>query len=163
MRRRDRQVNDPQQMEAILQKAQCLRLGLVDNGLAYIVPMSFGVARENGKLCLYFHSAPKGRKIDLIEAAGKASFEADIDCDIREGRQACEFSCWYQSVIGHGTVSILRGEQEKIKALRCVMEHYTGKPDWEIHEKMLSVVVGIRLEVDEITAKANRPPATDTH
>ena len=157
MRRKDRQITDPGQIEAILRSAECCRLGLVDNGHAYIVPMSFGVAQENGTLCLYFHSAPKGRKIELIEQSGEAAFEAEANYTIRESEKACEFSCYYQSVIGRGRISILREEQEKLRALRCVMEHYTGNRDWEILPEMLPVVVGIRLEIDEITAKASQP------
>ena len=160
MRRKDRQVTGPEQIEAILRRAECCRLGFADQGLAYIVPMSFGVAKENGKLCLYFHSAPKGRKINLIDALGKASFEADVNCAIKEGETACEFSCTYQSVIGHGTIHVLREDEDKLHALRCVMEHYTEKADWDILAKMLPVVVGIRLEIEEMTAKANLPRNT---
>ncbi len=157
MRRKDRQINDPDQIETILRSAECCRLGLVDDGLAYIVPMSFGVAREGDTLCLYFHSAPKGRKIELIEKAGMATFEADAKYAVKPGAKACEFSCYYQSVIGHGRIAVLRDDREKLRALRCVMEHYTGKEDWEILDKMLPVVVGIRLEIEAMTAKANRP------
>jgi nitroimidazol reductase NimA-like FMN-containing flavoprotein (pyridoxamine 5'-phosphate oxidase superfamily) len=158
MRRKDRQITDPVRIEAILRGAECCRLGLVDDGLAYIVPMSFGVAREGGALCLYFHSAPRGRKIELIEKAGRATFETEAGYAVKEGARACEFSCFYQSVIGHGRISILREDREKLRALRCVMEHYTGKEDWEILDKMLPVVVGIRLEIEEMTAKAHLPP-----
>ena len=158
MRRKDRQVTDPTRIEAILRSAGRCRLGLIDNGLAYIVPMSFGVAKEGGKLCLYFHSAPRGRKIELIEETGSASFEADTNYSLKAGAQACAFSCYYQSVIGHGTIAILRDAQEKLRALRCVMEHYTGRADWEIKDQMLSVVVGIRLEIEAMTAKEYRQP-----
>lgn len=158
IRRKDRQITDAVQIEAILRSAECCRLGLVDNGLAYIVPMSFGVAREGDTLCLYFHSAPKGRKIELLEKAGRATFEAEAGCAVKGGAKACEFSCFYQSVIGHGRISVLRDDREKLRALRCVMEHYTGKKDWEILDKMLPVVVGIRLEIEEMTAKAHLSP-----
>jgi uncharacterized protein len=153
MRRSDRQINDLKQMEAILERAQCLRLGLVDNGLAYIVPMSFGMAREGGKLRLYFHSAPEGRKIELIEAEGVASFEADMDIRLIGADQACEFSSAYQSVIGHGTIEVLRGEEEKLHALQVLMEHYTGKTDWPIDGRSLAGVVAIRLTVETMTGK----------
>ena len=158
MRRKDRQVTDPERIEEILRSADNCRLGFVDNGLAYIVPMSYGIATENGKLCLYFHSAPKGKKIELIEEAGKASFEVDTGYHLKAGAQACTFSCYYQSVIGHGTITLLRDAQEKQRALRCMMEHYTDRADWEIDDKMLSVVVGIRLEIEEMTAKEYRQP-----
>jgi uncharacterized protein len=157
MRRTDRQITDPGQMEDILKCAECCRLGLVENGLAYIVPMSFGVAREGRTLCLYFHSAPKGRKIELIERTGVASFEADTRYQIQEGPQACDFSCFYQSVIGHGRISVLRDSADKLRALRCVMEHYTGKADWDMRPESLSAVVCIRLEIEEMTAKAHTP------
>lgn len=159
MRRKDRQINDPDQIEAILRSAECCRLGLVDDGLAYIVPMSFGVAREGDTLCLYFHSALRGRKIELIEALGRATFEADADYAVKTGAIACEFSCFYQSVIGHGHISVLRDDAEKLRALRCVMEHYTDKEDWEILDRMLPTVVGIRLEIEGMTAKAHLPHA----
>ena len=161
MRRKDRLVSDPAQIEAILQSADICRLGLVDAGLAYIVPMNFGVTTENGKLCLYFHSAPVGRKIDLIEQTGIATFEVDAGYALQPGPSACAFSCLYQSVMGHGSITILRDDEAKQRALQCVMEHYTGKSDWEISPKMLPVIVGIRLEIEEISAKARTQPEAD--
>ncbi len=161
MRRKDRQITDPGQLESILMKAQCLRLGLVDNGLAYIVPMSFGMQREDGKLRLYFHSAPEGRKIDLIENAGVASFEADTEIRIIEAEQACEFSSAYQSVMGHGKIDILRGEDEKRHALQVLMAHYTGRADWAIPQPSLAGVVAMKLTVEEMTGKASHAHETE--
>jgi len=157
MRRTDRQITDPVQIEAMLKRAACCRLGLVENGLAYIVPMSFGVAREGQTLCLYFHSAPNGRKIDLIDQTGRASFEADTQYQLQEGPQACDFTCFYQSVMGHGRVSVLRNSADKLRALRCVMEHYTGKTDWDFKPEAVNGVVCLRLEIEEMTAKAHTP------
>ncbi|HPJ03202.1 MAG TPA: pyridoxamine 5'-phosphate oxidase family protein [Candidatus Limiplasma sp.] len=159
MRRKDREITDSKQMEAILRGAKCLRLGLVDNGLAYIVPMSFGMATEGGALCLYFHSAPEGRKIELIEAAGIASFEADTDIRTIEAEEACEFSSSYQSVMGYGKIEILRSEDEKRRALQVLMEHYTDKAAWEFPDKSVGRVVAIKLTVEAMTGKAS--PAKD--
>ena len=161
MRRKDRQITDPSQMEAILRRAQCLRLGLVDNGLAYIVPMSFGMQTEDGRLCLYFHSAPEGRKIDLIEQAGVASFEADTDVQVITASEACEYSSTYACVMGHGTIEVLRGEEEKLHALDILMAHYTGKSDWEIPAPSLARVVAIKLTVEAMTGKTSGTPATE--
>ena len=96
MRRKDRQITDSGQLETILRHAQCLRLGLVDHGLAYIVPMSFGMANGGRRCALSCISTArrKAGKIDLIEAAGIASFEADTDIRIIEADQACAvFQC----------------------------------------------------------------------
>ena len=159
MRRTDRQITDPGHMETILQNAACLRLGLVDGGLAYIVPMSFGMRVEDGKLCLYFHSAPQGRKIELIEEAGIASFEADTDIGIIQANQACAFSSSYQSVMGHGKIEILHDEADKLHALRILMEHYTGQDAWEIPTQSLDGVAAIKLTVEAMTGKAS--PASE--
>ena len=155
MRRKDRQITDSKHMEAILQKADCVRLGLVENGLAYIVPMSFGICEENGKLCLYFHSAQQGRKIDLIGQSHIATFEADTGYELIPDEKACEFTCYYQSVMGRGTISILHSDEEKLRALQCLMEHYTNKTDWRMPENMLHGVVCIKLEIEEMTGKAH--------
>lgn len=161
MRRKDRQITDPGQLETILRHAQCLRLGLVDHGLAYIVPMSFGMAREGDALCFYFHSAPEGKKIGLIEAAGVASFEADMDIRLIQAEQACEFSSAYQSVMGHGKIEVLRDADEKRHALQVLMEHYTGKKAWTIPDPSLTGVVAIRLTVETMTGKASRAHETE--
>ena len=42
MRRRDREITDREKMLEIVAECDCCRLGLVDNGEAYIVPMNFG-------------------------------------------------------------------------------------------------------------------------
>lgn len=155
MRRKDREITDPTKMEAILQSAQCLRLGLVDNGLAYIVPMSFGMARENGSLCLYFHSAPQGRKLDIIRQSPVVSFEADTDITLIEAEKAAEFSSTYQCVMGHGRMDILDTDADKRHALQVIMAHYTGKDDWALDVPVLQKLVCLRLTVEAMTGKAH--------
>ena len=54
MRRKDREVTDDGTIDEIIRSAHCLRLGLVDNGIAYIVPMSFGFENREGKRIFYF-------------------------------------------------------------------------------------------------------------
>ena len=157
MRRKDLEVLEKEKLVEILDGCKVCRLGIAAE-VPYIVPMNFGYDWSD-RLTLYFHSAPKGRKIELIEKAGRATFEAEAGCAVKAGAKACEVSCYYQSVIGHGRISVLRDDPEKQRALRCVMEHYTGKQDWDILDKMLPVVVGIRLEIEEMTAKAHQPHA----
>lgn len=42
-------------MLEIVAECDCCRLGLVDNGEAYIVPMNFGFEDAGSALTLYFH------------------------------------------------------------------------------------------------------------
>lgn len=47
-------------MLEIVAECDCCRLGLVDNGKAYIVPMNFGFEDAGSALTLYFHCAAEG-------------------------------------------------------------------------------------------------------
>jgi nitroimidazol reductase NimA-like FMN-containing flavoprotein (pyridoxamine 5'-phosphate oxidase superfamily) len=58
MRRKDREITDQADIEAILNEATVCRIGLADDEGPYIVPLSFGY--ENG--AVYIHSAPETSK-----------------------------------------------------------------------------------------------------
>ena len=76
MRRQDREVLQPEQIDAIIESCDCLRLGLNAEDGAYIVPLNF--AYVPGKPAkFYFHSAKEGRKVDMIGQGTKAGFELD--------------------------------------------------------------------------------------
>lgn len=77
MRRRDREVSDPAKIREIIAACHCCRLGFADGGKIYIVPLNFGYQEEDGQRTFFFHSAPEGRKIDLIEKTHYAGFELD--------------------------------------------------------------------------------------
>ena len=65
MRRQDREVLQPEQIDAIIESCDCLRLGLNAEDGAYIVPLNF--AYVPGKPAkFYFLSAIEGRKVDMI-------------------------------------------------------------------------------------------------
>ena len=83
MRRKDREVTDPQRIEEIISACHCCRLGFCDGGKPYIVPLNFGFfRREDGGYTFYFHSAREGRKLDLIRQTGWAGFELDTGYQI---------------------------------------------------------------------------------
>ena len=71
MRRKDREITDYQTMLEVLAACSCIRLGLADENGAYIVPVNFGMAEENGKLTLYFHGAKEGHKVDAMNRCDK--------------------------------------------------------------------------------------------
>ena len=74
MRRQDREVLQPEQIDAIIESCDCLRLGLNAEDGAYIVPLSFGYAPEEPAK-FYFHSATEGRKVSMIGSGTKAGFD----------------------------------------------------------------------------------------
>ena len=67
MRRKDREVTDFMQIENIISRCTCCRIGFYDDGEVYIVPLNFGYEAKGDTYILYFHAAKEGRKIDLIK------------------------------------------------------------------------------------------------
>ena len=155
MRRKDREITDNGKIREIIAGCECCRLGLVDNGRAYIVPLSFGEVEHEGKYTFYFHGAKEGRKLDLIRQNGWAGFEMDRGYTLHGADTACSHSAAFESIIGGGTVTIVETEEEKRAGLQAIMAHATGKTDWEFDSRMVDSVCVIRLDVDELSCKVH--------
>ena len=153
MRRTDRAVQDPAQEEEILRACDVLRLGLVDRGLAYVVPLCFGIVREHGVLTFYVHCADTGRKLDLLEANPRAAFEMDTDHVLRPGDAACGWSMGYRSAMGVASLRRVEDPEEKRRGLDAIMAHYTGKGSWPYPAAALDRVTVLALWVEEISYK----------
>lgn len=159
MRRRDREVRDAARIREIIEGIKVCRLGLCDGGEVYIVPLNFGFELVDGRLCLYFHSALKGRKIDLLKADSRASFEMDgshcLD-PAPPGDSFCNYGYGYTCIMGHGTVRFLEGE-EKGRGLALLMKHLAGV-ECSFSEKKTAAVEVLCLEVDSFSAKERLLP-----
>lgn len=153
MRRKDREVIKDEEIDKIISNCHCCRLGFQDEGNIYIVPLSFGYEKDDGRRIFYFHSAKEGRKIDLIRKNHYAGIELDTNYKLKEGTKACSYSARFQSVTGSGKVEFIEETEEKKKALRAVMCQNTGKEEWEFSEEMLDVVCTFKLEVEELSCK----------
>lgn len=155
MRRKDREVTDINVIENIIKKAVCCRLGFNDNGEVYIVPLNFGYKKEDNKFVFYFHSACKGRKIDIIKTEPYAGFELDCECKITEGETPCSYSAKYESIIGNGHISIVEKTEEKKEGLKLIMKHYTGRENWEFKDEMVEKVCVFKLAAHKMSCKVH--------
>lgn len=153
MRRHDREVTDPERIRQIISGCHCCRLGLCDGGRAYIVPLNFGFAVENGRYAFYFHGAPEGRKIGLLRKTGWAGFEMDTGYRLHEAGSACGYTAAFQSVIGGGRVTFVEEPEAKRRALNRIMAHNTGRADWSFSEEAVKAVCIYRLEAEELSCK----------
>jgi len=150
MRRKDLELTDPEEIEAILRDADVVRLGLCRDGRPYVVPLAFGY--EKGRL--YFHSAPEGTKLEIIAANPRVCFEADVDRDLVTGEEACRWSFHYRSVVGFGTAAVVSDRAEKRRGLELLMAHYGGSPAG-IPDEMVDSVEVVRVDVETLTGRAN--------
>lgn len=156
VRRKDRELTDPQKIQEIIAKCDCCRLGLVDDGEAYIVPLNFAFVPAGDRGVFYFHSANEGHKIQLLRRQKTVSFELDCDHRLRVGDVACRYGYAYQSVMGRGTVTFVEDTAEKQWALARLMTRYTKQTDWQFTEPEVSAVQVIKLTVSHWTAKQCR-------
>ena len=77
MRRKDREITDKSSIEDFISKHQIIRIGLIDNGEVYIVPVNYGYTCSNGAYTFYFHGAKAGRKYELAKSNPSVGFEID--------------------------------------------------------------------------------------
>lgn len=153
MRRKDREIKDFEKMISILDSCDCCRIGLVDGDEAYIVPLNFGYEQQNENLVLYFHSAKEGRKIDLINNQKSVSFQMDTKHKLVGGEAACDYTYFYQCIMGNGCISMIQDREEKIHGLNQIMGHYSENKNWEYKEAMLAHVAVMKLEVTKWSCK----------
>lgn len=155
MRRKDREITDENKIDEIIGRCECCRLGFNSSEGAYIVPLSFGYEKRDGKRYFYFHSAAEGRKIDLIRSGGNIGFEMDCGYQLHTGDAACDYTAAFSSVIGTGRAEILSGEADKIHGLERLMEHTAGLNGCRFQPEMLAQVCVFRLEVTELSCKVH--------
>ena len=154
MRRNDREIKDKALIEQFITKEQIIRIAFYDNGDLYIVPLNYGFIYENDKYVFYFHGAKAGRKFELSKSSPMVGFEIDGEYELLQADVACNYSAKFQSVIGTGRLSIIEDYEEKIKGLNALMNHISGKSEWDYSKDMVNAVAVFRLEVDKLSCKA---------
>jgi nitroimidazol reductase NimA-like FMN-containing flavoprotein (pyridoxamine 5'-phosphate oxidase superfamily) len=145
---KDKEIKDQKEIEAIIQKATVCRVGLSENNVPYVVPVNFGY-EDN---CLYFHSAPEGKKIETIKKNSNVCFEMDVDQEVVRAETPCNWGVKYRSVIGFGKALLVDDLEEKRRALNIIVEHYSDD-SYEYPENDVRKVAIIRIEIHSMTGK----------
>jgi len=152
MRRAEREVKDPIEIQGILESCKVLRVALSDEQGLYIVPLNYGYVYEDGRLTFYFHSAKSGRKLSAIRKDPKVAFELDGQHRLIEAEKACNYGFAFDSIIGQGLAQIVDDLQEKKTGLSCLMTHQTGK-SFVFDDKMASGVTVWKVVAASYAAK----------
>ena len=159
MRRKDREVTDIRQIESIIEKAKVVHIGMIDDGVPYVVPMQYGYVFTDGALTLYLHGAQEGRKIDCIKKNPNVFIELETDIALISGGDIpCKYSSAYASVMGDGTAEIVEDAKEKVFGLESIMKTQTGKA-FTVSERMAAAVSVIKISVPRVTAKSRSSEA----
>jgi nitroimidazol reductase NimA-like FMN-containing flavoprotein (pyridoxamine 5'-phosphate oxidase superfamily) len=149
MRRKDREITDSELITQVITNAQVCRLGLAQDNVPYVVPVSFGYDGQ----ALYFHTAPEGRKLDYLRANSTVCFEFEHGVElVPSGQDPCEWSFHYQSVIGYGHAVELLDATDKIAGLKQIVAQYSNR-DWECNETMLKGLRVWKIAIESMTGK----------
>ena len=149
MRKKEKQIGDSSEIDAIINASSVCRLALSKDNQPYLVPLCFGY---DGK-SLYIHTAVEGRKIDCFEANNRVCFEFEGHVQVKpDENRACKWSISYESVIGEGNIEELTDSEEKQYGLNRIMRQYSGK-EWSFDPKALGVTRVWKITIASICGK----------
>jgi len=148
MRRRDKEVTDKNAIEDIILRSKVCKLAMCDHNQPYIVPLCFGFKDKT----LYFHSAPEGKKIDILKKNPNVCFEFEILTQVIKSARACKWGMKYKSVIGYGKADFITDEDMKRRAFDIIMKQYTDE-SFEYEEALLKSAIIIKVEIQSMTGK----------
>lgn len=148
MRRSDKAVTEQPDIEKILRVGKTCQLAFAGESVPYLVTLNY--AYHDG--VLYFHSASEGRKIDLIRKRPEVAFTVALDLGLIKDENACDWSVRFQSVVGHGQISLFETPTEKQRALDLFMSQYSNEK-FSYPDKMIQATAVFKLVISEMTAK----------
>jgi ribosomal-protein-alanine N-acetyltransferase len=149
MRKTNQEITDRKTLEEILQTSKICRIAMTDNEFPYLLPFNYGY-RDH---FIYIHSAPEGKKIDLLKKAGRVCFEIEHTARIVKSDKACKWATLYRSAVGYGDVEIITEFNQKQKALEIIMAHNGAIGNIEFERKQVDSIVILKLRIDRITGK----------
>ncbi len=155
LRRKDKEIKDKGEVEAVLAEAEVGRLGTCVDGQPYVVPLNFAYSEGS----IFFHGAGEGMKMKDISKNPRVCFEVDI-AEIKPADNPCDYNYRYRSVVANGVARLLEGPEERLRGLRIIVGKYApGKGSdvtLERMERMKSLAV-VEIEIEEMVGK--RSPA----
>ncbi|MDR2565359.1 MAG: pyridoxamine 5'-phosphate oxidase family protein [Bifidobacteriaceae bacterium] len=158
MRRHDREIADPAEVDAILGRCEIGRLGLYSRGEPYVLPLHFAHRRVEAGLEVYFHGTGEGRKIEAIGNGVRACFEADRRIALVDNAKACRIGAAFESVIGWGRLAACDDPGLAHAGLVALLDKYAPGRSHELTERDVKLVTVLRMVLDQVTAKQRLAP-----
>ena len=115
MRRKDREIIDPQTIRSIIEHCRVMRVAFCADNIPYLVPLNFGFEETAQGYSFFFHSAHEGRKIDMLRQNPRVAFELDYGHALISAEKAVDYSYAYH------------------------LHYYRLSPFWRYRERILSI------------------------
>ena len=128
MRRKPCEIKDSETMKRILSSVPIGRLATNGaDGYPYITPVNYLFYKER----VYFHSAPKGEKLDNIARDPRVCFEVDVPLaylgvDFNPEKNPCRANQLYHCIIIRGTARIIPESELKTAVLNALVRKHEG-------------------------------------
>ncbi len=148
MRRKEREITSPLEIEEIINTGKVMHLALCDNNMPFLVPVFYTYLNKY----IYFHSAKAGTKIDIMKKNNNVCFEISLDNGIVESDSACDFEAKHRTVIGFGKAEFVEDEKEKIAALDGIVAQFTDKK-FEYPKGNVNAAAVIRIGIVSVKGK----------
>jgi nitroimidazol reductase NimA-like FMN-containing flavoprotein (pyridoxamine 5'-phosphate oxidase superfamily) len=140
-------------MRQILKTTQFVTVALCMDNQPYLVSLSHGY--DQAKNCIYFHSAPEGKKLVYLKANDRVWGQAVLDFGVTD---ECDYV--YSSVQFCGKMSLISDLTEKQHAMEVLVRQLSLDPEKKLAnikpEKLQKTTIG-RIDIDYMTGKKGSP------
>ncbi len=155
-----RGVYDAPAIAAILDEALACHVGFVVEGQPYVIPTIHGRSGDR----LYLHGSAASRMLRALSGGIPACVTATLIDGLVMARSAFHHSMNYRSAVVLGTATLVEDPDEKMEALRVIVEHVSpgrwAEVRWPTPKELLATsVLGMSLE--EASAKVRTGPPID--
>ena len=153
VRRKDREITNPEELRQVLKTTQYVTVALCMDNEPYLVSLSHGY--DESKNCIYFHCAPKGKKLVYQKANNKVWGQAVLDFGVTE---ECDYI--YTSVHFCGKMHLISDPSEKQYGIEVLIRQLSRDPEKKLAqvkpEKLEKTTIG-RIDIDYMTGKKGSP------
>ena len=150
---KSREITLRSAMEDILARCQFCSMAMVNGqNEPYVLHMNFGYADG----VVYLHSAPEGKKIDIIRQNSRVCLAFSTDHHLRwqSEEMACSYSMKYRSVLIYGSVEFIDDPIQKRSALNIIMKQYTNLSDFNYGDPAIKNVAVYKVVADKMEGRA---------
>ncbi|MEW5911726.1 MAG: pyridoxamine 5'-phosphate oxidase family protein [Thermodesulfobacteriota bacterium] len=151
MRKPQKQLRQPAELEDILRRGEVLRLAMSRYDQPYLVPLNY--VFHQGRI--YMHTGHQGYKHWYLEANPRVCFEVTVDAAPVPAPLPCKWDYRYRSIIGFGRVSVVHDEAERLEGLGALTRRFMGPEAPEMAEEALGRACVLRLDIESMTGKVN--------
>lgn len=161
MRRSEFKIEDKKEIEALLNSVSYGTLAMAKDNEPYSVPVNY--IYENGDI--YFHSATKGKKIDILRQNKIVSFsvvkEASfIPSYFSDEEFACPATTFFQSILIKGKVEFIESIDKKVEVMNLLMQKFQPEGKYKKIDKnnqkylnALNSMAVVKINISEMSAK----------